>query len=132
MSSVFPFPLAPSFCTHSREAYLPAPSSGAAPYHVMRRHACRSYTAIGVGARTWRHDSLEMAMNPFLTCSGGARNHGYGGRSKSFNHKIIECSLFIWIFALWMDSSKDKIQICVILLSRSHQKIYDKAFIISF
>jgi hypothetical protein len=31
------------------------------------------------------------------------------GRSKSFNYKIIECSLFVWIFALWMDSSKDKI-----------------------
>jgi hypothetical protein len=31
-----------------------------------------------------------------------------------------------------MGSSKDKMQIYVILLSRSHQKIYDKAFIISF
>jgi hypothetical protein len=49
----------------------------------------------------------------------GARNYGQGGRSKeimdrgagpkSFNHKITECSLFVWFFTLWMDSSKDKI-----------------------
>jgi hypothetical protein len=55
-----------------------------------------------------------------------------GAGAKSFNHKIIECSLFVWIFAPWMGSSKDKMQICVILLSRSHQKIYNKTFIISF
>jgi hypothetical protein len=47
-----------------------------------------------------------------------------GAGPKIFNHKITECSLFVWIFTLWMGSSKDKIQICVILLS--------KAFIISF
>jgi hypothetical protein len=45
-----------------------------------------------------------------------------GGQSKSFNHKITKCSLFVWIFAPWMGSFKNKIQICVILLSRSHQK----------
>jgi hypothetical protein len=43
-----------------------------------------------------------------------------GGRSKSFNHKITEYSLFVWIFILWMGSSKNKIQICIILLSRNH------------
>jgi hypothetical protein len=34
-------------------------------------------------------------------------------RSKNFNHKITVYSLFVWIFTLWMSSSKDKIQICV-------------------
>jgi hypothetical protein len=55
-----------------------------------------------------------------------------GAGPKSFNHKITECSLFVWIFTPWMGSSKDKMQVCVILLFRSYQKIYNKAFIISF
>jgi hypothetical protein len=49
-----------------------------------------------------------------------------GAGAKSFNHKIIECILFVWIFAPWMDSSKDKMQIRVILLSRSHKKYITK------
>jgi hypothetical protein len=84
----------------------------------------------------------KKSSSSLAICNGGARNYGQGGRSKeimdmgggpkSFNHKITECSLFVWIFTLWMSSSKDKIQIYVILLSRSYPKIYNKAFIISF
>jgi hypothetical protein len=31
-----------------------------------------------------------------------------GAGPKSFNHKITECSLFIWLFTPWMGSSKNK------------------------
>lgn len=74
MSSVFPFPLAPSFCTLSRGGTFastqsprprprPRPSSGAAPYHVMihpavmsrdGRQACRSYTREHGAMIPWR------------------------------------------------------------------------------
>jgi hypothetical protein len=69
---------------------------------------------------------------PLLTCpQWRSQKLSIGGRSKSFNYKITKCSLFVWIFAPWIGSTKNKIQICVILLSRSHKK-YNKAFIISF
>jgi hypothetical protein len=75
---------------------------------------------------------LEWRSQKLWTRGSVQRNYGRGAGPKSFNHKITECSLFVWIFTLWMGSYKDKIQIYVILLSRSHKKIYNKAFIISF